>query len=140
MIQVLGVILAAIVVVIIVDVPRIAVLGGTVALLACWLGLALWHRRKLAELRELHTAHEGLYALVSKAQRWPKRCVRCHHRIWSHREGNDHADPELSPCAAMAEAQEARELAADRAAAEAPGWTAEVITPRGGVDTLTDDE
>jgi hypothetical protein len=140
MITLIGVIIGALFLVLVVDVPRIALVAGFVAVILGALAVVLYHRRKLAELRELHTEHEGLYVLVSKAQRWPKRCVRCHHRIWSHREGSDHADPELSPCAAMAEAQEARELAADRAAAEAPGWTAEVIPgPRGGVDTLTDE-
>lgn len=140
MITVIGVIIGALFLVLVVDVPRIALVTGFVALVIGALAVITYHRRKLAELRELHTDHEGLLALVNKAQRWPKRCVRCHHRVWSHREASDHANPALSPCAILAETQEAAELAADRAEAEAKPWTAEVLTTRGGVDTLTDDE
>jgi hypothetical protein len=140
MIPVIGVIIGALFLVLVVDVPRVGLVTGFVALALGALALVLWHRRQLAELRELHTEHEGLFVLVSKAQRWPKSCVACHQRVYSHREASRHSDPALSPCAALAEAREARQLADDRAAAEAPRWTAEVIpSSRGGVDTLTDE-
>jgi hypothetical protein len=145
MLPFIGVIIAALFLVLVVDVPRVGLVTGFVALALGALFLILWHRRQLAELRERHTEHEGLFVLVSKAQRWPKSCVSCHHRVYSHREASRHSDPALSPCAALAEAREARELAADRDAAEAPKWTATVIKSGrgdGAIDTLEggDDE
>jgi hypothetical protein len=141
MFQLIGVIIAALFVVLIIDVPRIAVVAGLVALGIGWLAVLTWHRRQLAELREREGQLEGRWIPVNRAVRWPKRCGDCHHRVNNWAEALAHRDPDRSPCAALRAALEARADAEQLERAAAPEWTAEVIPgPRGGIDTLTDDE
>lgn len=123
------------------DVPRVALVAGFVALGVAWLIVFTWHRRKLAELRELHVdAGQGQFTPIRHGLRWPKRCTYCHHRVESWREAGVHQDPARSPCAAQRARLEAAELAAELAEADQPKWTAEVIPgPAAGLDTMTDE-
>jgi hypothetical protein len=142
MIQLIGVILAALFFVLTVAVPRIAIVIAFAAVLIAWLALLLWHRRKLAELRELHVDKGlGQWRPVAIGLRWPKRCVHCQLRVHNWAEAGAHQDPSRSACAAHLIAVEAREAADEQAAREAPQWTATVIPsgapgPSAGFDTM----
>lgn len=144
LLSIVGALAASVFIVIAIDLPRVAVLAATVALIVCALALALHHRRKLAELREMHVDQGfGQFRPINYGLRWPKRCTYCHQRVHSWKEAGAHQDPKVSSCAVLIERNEAELAATERAQAEAVPWTATVI-PRGGgagaVDTLEDED
>lgn len=132
---VLGTLAASAFLVMVIDIPRIALLAGFVALGIGALANVLYHRRKLAELRELHVPFKGQWRKLHAHMPWPKVCRYCSAHVWDWRAAGVHTDPELSACAALASA---REKAAELPPEPAPQWTAAVIE-RAGMDTLTDD-
>jgi hypothetical protein len=88
-------------------------------LVAC--GLALWHRQRMAELRELHNDVLGNWRRLSPVRPWPKACLSCGATAYDWRSVRLHEDTDRSACAAFT----ARLEAAGGAPREPP-WTAVV--------------
>lgn len=100
------------------------------------LGLALWHRRKLAELRDLEIGTMGGWRRVNQFTTWPRACRACGLVAHDWRSIRTHGDPESSACAAFRARKEAAETAPETA------WTADVVTSQdgaGAIDTLTEE-
>ena len=110
---------------------------GAVMLVLGWAALWLYHRRKLAELRDLEAGQLGGWRQLHPPSRWPKACRSCGATAHDWRSVRAHGDPESSACAA----HQARLEAAERTPDPVSSWTASQV--RGGgtgsVDTLTDD-
>jgi hypothetical protein len=96
-------------------------------------GLALWHRRKVAELRELHNDVIGGWRRISTVTPWPKECRSCGQPAYSWAATRVHRDQQTSACAAH--------LARQEAAEDAPVSWSVTVGPgsgEGSVDTLTE--
>ena len=64
-------------------------------------GLVLWHRRRMAELREMHNVVVGRYRRVGVVA-WPKMCRYCGATVHDWRACEAH-DGQWSACAAFTE-------------------------------------
>jgi hypothetical protein len=104
-------------------------------LLLGFAGLVLYHRRKVAELRELHSETTGHWRRVNRLAAWPKECLSCGSPAYSWRAVGAHGDPGRSACAAHVTRLERAEAAPET-------WSATVShgAGAGSVDTLTDDQ
>ena len=72
--------------------------AGGVGLAAA--GLVLWHRRRVAELHELHNVIVGRYRRTGFAA-WPKACQDCGAQVPDWRAVRAHDDAGTSACAAF---------------------------------------
>ena len=110
---------------------------GAVMLALGWAALWLYHRRKLAALRDLEAGQLGGWRQLHPPSRWPKACRSCGMVAHDSRSTLTHMDPESSACAAHLARLEALERTPDPVSS----WTASQV--RGGgtgsVDTLTEE-
>lgn len=88
------------------------------------LALVVWHRRRMAELQQLHLTVVGRWANVSLHKTWPKYCLDCGQEVSSWRPAAAHDDAERSPCMVAKLARDAAEMAPGLPMG---GYTAEVL-------------
>ena len=109
-----------------------------VALALGAVALALYHRRKLAELHGIEAEVIGGWRRISRAMPWPKACRWCGATAHDWRSVRAHGDPQRSACAAHQASLERAE-AAPEPAPESWSVTVGRGTGAGSVDTLADD-
>ena len=111
-----------------------------VALVLGAVALALYHRRKLAELHNVEAEVIGGWRRISRAMPWPKACRECGATAHDWRSIRAHGDPQRSACAAHLASMEAAGAAPEPAPEPVSAWV--VATGRGqgagAVDTLTE--
>ena len=91
--------------------------------------LAMWHRRQMAHLHQLHLVVVGRYANVNAYRPWPKYCTDCGQTIESWRQAAAHDDPATSPCMKLRAANDAIDAVPGLPMA---GYTAEVLGETAG--------
>lgn len=112
---------------------------GLIALLLGWVALALYHRRKLAELHDLEAGTLGGWRRIHAHTNWPKACRFCGAVAHDWRSVRTHTDPDSSACAAYLGHLEAVERESETGADPARPVTVTVFGGggAGAVDTLT---